>query len=125
VLFNHNIDAVLGRKSAGTARFWEDAAGLHYEADLPDTQAARDLKVSLERGDIKESSAAFYILESTWENRSGIRTRVIQEARLVEGSPHSFAAYGDSTAQAEPPQDPVADHDLEHYGARLQLLKIA
>jgi HK97 family phage prohead protease len=129
VLFNHNIDCVLGRKSAGTARFWEEPDGLHFEADLPDTQAARDLRVSLARRDIKESSAAFYILDHAWENRSGVRTRVVKEARLVEGSPHSFAAYPNSTAQPggeeSPAQDSTADHELECYGARLQLLRIA
>ena len=128
VLSNHNIDHVLGRVSAGTARFWDEADGLHYEADLPDTQAARDLKVSMERGDIKESSAAFYILDSIWENRSGVRTRVVKEARLVEGSPHSFAAYPDSTARSESSelsQSAEAVIELEHQGARLRLLKIA
>lgn len=125
VLFNHNIDHVLGRKSAGTARFWEEADGLHFEADLPDTQVARDLRVSLERGDIKEASAAFYIYDYAWESRSGVRTRVIKEARLVEGSPHSFAAYGDSTAKPEEvPQANAASHELEHLGARLQLLRV-
>jgi HK97 family phage prohead protease len=130
VLFNHNIDYVLGRKSAGTARFWEEPDGLHYDADLPDTQAARDLRVSMERGDIKESSAAFYIMDYAWENRGGVRTRVIKEARLVEGSPHSFAAYSESTAKpADAPKAAVvvivADHELELVGARLRLLRAA
>jgi HK97 family phage prohead protease len=125
VLFNHNIDHVLGRKSAGTARFWEEPDGLHYDADLPDTQAARDLQVSMARGDIKESSAAFYITDYAWENRSGVRTRVIKEARLVEGSPHSFAAYAESTAKpAEVPQA-IVNHELELIGARLRLLRVA
>lgn len=135
VLFNHNIDCVLGRQSAGTARFWEEPDGLHYDADLPDTQAGRDLRVSMQRGDIKESSAAFYITDYAWENRGGVRTRIIKEARLVEGSPHSFAAYSESTAKpAEVPQavatQPVTNlavdgHELELLGARLLLLKVA
>ncbi len=125
VLFNHNIDHVLGRKSSGTARFWEEADGLHYDADLPDTQVARDLRVSMQRGDVKESSAAFYIVDYVWENRSGVRTRVIKEARLVEGSPHSFAAYTESTATPEEEAQASAVNELELFGARLQLLKIA
>lgn len=125
VLAFHNPESVLGRKSAGTARFWSDAAGLHYEADLPDTQVARDLRVSMERGDVRESSAAFYITDYAWENRGGVRTRVIKEARLVEASPYSFPAYPDSTAASEEAPQASADHELEHLGARLQLLKIA
>lgn len=134
VLFNHNPDHVLGRRSAGTARFWEEADGLHYEADLPDTQAARDLKTSMERGDIRESSAAFYILQHRWEQRSTGRVRIIEKAKLVEGSPASFAAYEHSTAAvAEPAQQemPAAaeapivgpNHELEQLEARLQLLR--
>lgn len=98
VLFNHDIGAVLGRMSNGTARFWEEADGLHYEADLPDTQAGRDVRTLVERGDIRESSAAFYITKQHPEQRGGWKVRVIEEARLVEGGPHSFAAYDRSTA---------------------------
>lgn len=130
VLYNHNIDNVLGRKSAGTARFWDEPDGLHYEADLPDTQAARDLRASMERGDIRESSAAFYILSHRWETRSGWRTRIIEKAKLVEGSPHSFAAYDSTTAKSDPVQpgaavDSPADYELELIRARHELLMLA
>lgn len=126
VLFNHNPDHVLGRRSADTARFWEEPDGLHYEADLPDTQAARDLKVSMERGDIRESSAAFYILAHRWEQRSTGRVRIVEKAKLVEGSPASFAAYQSSTVAASDPEveEIAADHELEHIEARLQLLSV-
>lgn len=130
VLFNHNPDYVLGRQSAGTARFWEEPDGLHYEADLPDTQAARDLKVLLERGDISGSSAAFYILSHRWEQRGSTRVRVIEKAQLVEGGPHSFAAYGASTAESKSTEsntaaaEATADYELELIGARLQLLRL-
>ena len=126
VLYNHNIDSILGRKSAGTARFWEEADGLHYEADLPDTQAGRDVRVLLERGDIKEASAAFYIYQYRWEQRGDTRVRVIEKARLVEGSPHTFAAYGSATAEPEQVPEPAAaveaNYELELLGARLRLL---
>ena len=126
VLFNHNPDMVLGRRSAGTARFWEEADGLHYEADIPDTQAGRDLKISMERGDIRESSAAFYILQNRWEQRSTGRVRIVERAKLVEGSPASFAAYESSSA-ATIEQEQIAasaDYELELLGARLQMLRV-
>ena len=133
VLFNHNVDHVLGRRSAGTARFWDEADGLHYEADLPDTQVARDLKALMQRGDIKESSAAFYITKHRWETRSGVRTRVIETAQLVEGSPHSFAAYEATTAEVKPVQDVAAQQaaaladaqEIEDLVVQLQILKAA
>lgn len=122
VLFNHNIDAVLGRMSNGTARFWEEPDGLHYEADLPDTQAARDLRVSIERGDIRESSAAFYITGHRWEKRGNTKVRIIEQARLVEGSPHSFAAYGGSTVAMSPEEKATAER--ETIAAELQILSL-
>src|SRR5262249_1804476 len=42
-LYNHNRDAVLGRTSSGTLRLNEDAKGLSFEIDLPDTALGRDL----------------------------------------------------------------------------------
>ncbi len=51
-LFNHSSDFPLGRKSAGTLELRQDAKGLHYKIDLPDTQIGRDLPVSIKRGDI-------------------------------------------------------------------------
>jgi len=124
VLYNHNIDSILGRKSAGTARFWEEPDGLHYDADLPDTQAGRDVRVLLERGDIKESSAAFYIYQYRWEQRGEVRTRVVEKARLVEGSPHTFAAYGSATA--EPGEVPAnAENELEQLELKSRFLSVA
>lgn len=45
LLFNHNPDHVLGRsrKGGGTLKLSADARELVCEADLPDTQVARDL----------------------------------------------------------------------------------
>lgn len=131
ILHNHNVDMILGRKSADTARFWDEADGFHYEVDLPDTQYARDLRVSMERGDVRESSAAFYITDHSWEQRDGIRTRVVKKARLLEGGPQGFAAYENSTAaisvedQAKVAASIAANNELELIGARLQLLKRA
>jgi HK97 family phage prohead protease len=57
--FNHNKDVVLGRTSSGTLRLRSDDRGLGFECDLPDTTAARDLHVSVQRGDIKDMSFGF------------------------------------------------------------------
>lgn len=124
ILFNHNSDFVLGRKSAGTARFIDGAGGLSYEATPPDTQWAKDLTTSMSRGDITQSSAAFYILKHRWEQRGGQKVRVIEKARLVEASVASFAAY--ESTQATVQSAPVASHthEIELAGARLQLLRV-
>jgi HK97 family phage prohead protease len=127
VLGFHNPEQVMGRRSNDTARFWEAPDGLHFEADPPDTQAARDLKVMIARGDVRESSAAFYILQHRWEQRSIGRVRIIEKAKLVEGSPHSFAAYENSTSAVVPAKEDKAAADaseLETLEARLRLIKM-
>jgi HK97 family phage prohead protease len=123
--FNHNPDFILGCTAAKTARVVDEADGLHYEIDLPDTQVARDLTVLMDRQDVRGASAAFYVEKYRWENRGGIRTRVIEQARFVEGSPVGIAAYK-TTSVASVPAVAVAEAttNLELIGARLQLLKI-
>jgi HK97 family phage prohead protease len=105
VCFCHEATLILGRRGAGTARFWEEADGLHYECELPDTQCGRDVQALVQRGDIFASSAAFYLTKHHWETRAGQRVRVVEEAQLVEGSPHSFAAYGGASASIAPSDD--------------------
>ncbi|MCC6147412.1 MAG: HK97 family phage prohead protease, partial [Anaerolineaceae bacterium] len=55
-LFNHDPNYPLGRVKANTLRLAEDEIGLGIEIDLPDTQYASDLAVSIERGDVDQMS---------------------------------------------------------------------
>ncbi|MCG8430859.1 MAG: HK97 family phage prohead protease [Candidatus Omnitrophica bacterium] len=94
-LFNHDPNFVLGRNVAGTLRMSEDKKGLAIEIDPPDTQTARDLEVSMRRGDITQMSFAFQVKKETWEEgeegESDLRT--LQEVRLFDVSPVTFPAY--------------------------------
>lgn len=58
-LVAHMPALVLGRRSAGTLTLQEDARGLAFDIAVPDTTAARDLMVSVERGDVRGASFAF------------------------------------------------------------------
>ena len=113
VLANHAESQayVLGRVSSGTARFWSDAKGVHAEADAPETTWAEDLLVSMRRGDIKDASAAFYILKQSFETGAdGRKIRWIERAILVDGSVESFGAYPGalSSAPQSQHQDQIA-----------------
>lgn len=100
-LFNHETSLILGRKSAGTLRFQDSESGLSYSLDLPDTQAGRDVMVSVRRGDIIGTSFAFLIdnceRDERWERGNEYATRNVLKARLMDVSPCTYPAYPDST----------------------------
>lgn len=98
-LFNHNPDMVLGRLAAGTLRLKEDDRGLWMEVDLPDTQIARDLAVSVNRGDISQQSFAFYIKTDQWEEDRDKKTMtrtIVEVDELFDVSPVTYPAYPDT-----------------------------
>ena len=59
--FNHNMDFVLGRTTSGTLQLRSDDRGLAFDCLLPNTQGARDLYESIQRGDINGCSFAFNV----------------------------------------------------------------
>jgi HK97 family phage prohead protease len=92
--FNHDPNFLLARTTAGTLRLGVDEKGLSYEFDVPDTSAGRDLLVSMERGDITQSSFAFTISQDSWSTTSEGEIRTIEKvARLFDVSPVSIPAY--------------------------------
>lgn len=100
-LFNHDANFVLGRNTSGTLALAEDSRGLRYEIDPPDTQWARDLLVSVRRGDISQSSFAFAVTEDAWEYPSqALPIRTIVRARLFDVSPVTYPAYEATTVSA-------------------------
>lgn len=106
-LFNHDGNIVLGRTKAGTLRLSVDSEGLNYEIDPPDTQAARDLIVSMKRGDISESSFAFTVENDSWdEDEDGRLVRTINKVkRLYDVSPVTYPAYQDTDVAARSLQE--------------------
>lgn len=98
-LFNHDPNHILGRTRSGTLRLTVDETGLGYELDPPDTSSGRDLLVSLERGDVSQSSFGFQVDEDDWvEDDEGRVIRTITKfRRLFDVSPVTYPAYPDAT----------------------------
>jgi hypothetical protein len=98
-LINHDPNLVLGRTKAGTLRLKEDERGLAFEIDPPDTQAARDLMISMKRGDINQCSFSFNVADGgdTWQKESdgsGMWRRSIQQFdKIYDISPVTYPAY--------------------------------
>jgi HK97 family phage prohead protease len=99
-LINHDPNLILGRNKAGTLKLSVDEFGLRYEINPPDTTYARDLLISMKRGDINQSSFAFAVdYENNgdfWEydeaNDLYIRT-LLKAKRLYDVSPVTYPAY--------------------------------
>ena len=98
-LFNHDENYVLGRNRAGTLKLWEDNTGLGFEILAPDTQYARDLIVTLERGDIDQASFSFRVLREEWEHMPTTEIRTLIELELRDIAPVTFPAYLPTVAQ--------------------------
>jgi HK97 family phage prohead protease len=99
-LFNHDTDTLpLGRQSAGTLVLREDDTGLYYEITPPDTQQARDLMISIDRGDVRESSFGFTVAvdEWDWSEKDKVKRTIVEVSEIFDVSPVVFAAYNDTS----------------------------
>lgn len=127
-LFNHDPNYVLGRTTSGTLRLSQDKKGLRYEATPPDTQWARDLMVSVGRGDVSQSSFGFQVVREEWtkpETRADLPLRTILEARLSDVSPVTYPAYEETSVEARTHAAAIAVADEVLAGATDQAAKDA
>jgi len=92
-LFNHDPNFVLGRNKAGTLTLTEDGQGLAIDIVPPDTQFARDLQVSIDRGDISQMSFGFRVLKELWDDTGDTAVRTLLEVELFDVSPVTYPAY--------------------------------
>lgn len=115
-LFNHDSSVVLGRNRSGTLRLSEDNTGLVYEVDLPNTQAARDLWVLIDRGDITQSSFAFNSVkelrsEPNADAGETLPLFTVKEARLWDVSPVTYPAYESTDVSARAAERIAASYE--------------
>lgn len=97
-LFNHDPNMILGRRGAQTLRVSEDSTGIPYQIDMPDTTYARDLMVSMERGDVNQSSFGFRTVSDDWQADSGTLLRTLVAIELLDVSPVTYPAYLDTSS---------------------------
>ncbi|MFA6100437.1 MAG: HK97 family phage prohead protease [Patescibacteria group bacterium] len=130
-LFNHDTDTLpLGRQSAGTLTLKEDDSGLYFEITPPDTQGARDLMTSIDRGDIKEASYGFTVAVDQWDysNKDVIKREIVEIEEVFDISPVVFAAFNDTTVALRKLEEnkknipPVGGEDRAEDGCAAQVL---
>lgn len=95
-MLDHDPGKVLGRTRSGTLRLTEDARGLSFSLDLPDTQAGRDVLELAARGDLGGMSFGFTVPVGgeAWDgDRRTLRTVDLKEISVVSAWP----AYPDTS----------------------------
>lgn len=98
-LVDHSPSRLLARTKSGTLRLSEDARGLSFEIDVPDTQDGRDVLALAERGDLGGMSFGFRVPEGgdTWQGQRRELIRVnLAEISVVMAWP----AYPETSVQA-------------------------
>lgn len=118
-LWNHDPNYVLGRNKSGTLNLTEDKRGLAVEIQPPETQWARDLLTSMQRGDVNQMSFGFQVVKDTWVDN----IRTLHEVKLFDVSVVTFPAYPQTDAAVRaainalqlylPPEPPQEEHSEE------------
>lgn len=96
-LLNHDMNLILGRNVSGTLDLTEDNVGLRYDVILPGTSYANDLIISVERGDVDQSSFGFRVLEDSWVHPTEEQPLPVRKIhkfqRLYDVGPVAMPAY--------------------------------
>lgn len=97
-LFNHDVNQIMGRSSAGTLRLSVDEVGLRYAFDLPDSPNGKNLEQALERKDVTGSSFSFDMLRVEYREEDDFFVREMLDVKLFDVGPVTFPAYTAATA---------------------------
>lgn len=97
-LVDHDPAKILGRLTANTLHLTKESKALRAEIDPPNTSYARDLIVSIRRGDITGGSFTFRTITDQWHTEDGEEIREILDMEVFEVSAVTFPAYPQSDA---------------------------
>lgn len=111
-LQNHDPNYILGRTRSGTLEISVDEFGLRYSNLPPDTSYAKDLIITMKRGDVDQSSFGFNVGDDgdewVYDEAKGIYHRKIHEVnRLFDTSPVTYPAYLDTKSMVTRSYDEI------------------
>ena len=97
-LVDHDPSKLLARTASGTLRLTEDARGLAFELDVPDTTLGADVLALAERGDLGGMSFGFRVTDEAWPaaDRRELRAVDLVEISIVQ----AFPAYSQTSVSA-------------------------
>lgn len=106
-LVDHDTSRVLARTRSGTLRLSEDAHGLRFELDVPETSLGRDILALAARSDLGGMSFGFTVDADGEEwraDRRTLRSVTLHEISVVQAHP----AYPETSVQARAHRDRTA-----------------
>jgi uncharacterized protein len=104
-LFNHDPNMILGRTASGTLSLAQDTQGLKYNCDVADTSIGRDVRTSIQRGDISGCSFAFIVdeqkrTEEEKEQKLFILREILKIGETFDVGPVTYPAYEGTDVKA-------------------------
>ncbi|MDA5240643.1 HK97 family phage prohead protease [Agrobacterium sp. MAFF310724] len=106
-LVDHDPGKVLARTKSGSLVLAEDARGLRFELELPDTQLGRDIAALAARGDVGGMSFGFNVPDGGDEWAGELRTLKAIDLREISVV-QAFPAY-DGTSVSVRSRKPMTD----------------
>lgn len=98
VMARYNHDDLLATTAASSLRLAIDGTGLDYEADLLTDSLSERVFQLVTRGDVSQSSFAFYTYEDEWSmTEQGFPLRTLISGALVDVAPVDQPAYLDTS----------------------------
>ena len=123
--FNHDMNQILGRTSAGTLRLNVTEAGLDYQVEInQDDPMAVGVQARVDRGDVDGSSIWFYIEDETRREEGEKVVYEINKVRLVEVGPVALPAYTATTAEARAAHIESRRADLNKRQLEIDLMEM-
>lgn len=101
LLWAHDDTRVPLARTPKTMQFAVDSTGLHMTAQLPDTEAAKEVYEAVKRGDVQGMSFAFTVAPNgdTWSDDGTTRT-ITQINKIFEVSVCPYPAYPQTSVEA-------------------------
>lgn len=125
LLVNHDANKIPLARTPKTMLLNVDAAGLTFEATLPDTEEARAAHVAVKRGDITGMSFAFVVPDGgdSYDPQTNTRT-ITKIKKVLECSIVNFPAYPQTSVEARSTQAASLEKYKEVQAAKIKINQI-
>lgn len=113
-LWNHDVNSILGRRSASTLKIGVDKRGLFYEVSLPNSPLGENIAESVRRRDVNGSSIGFIPGDGGVQyHREGntVVRNIVKVGRLRDVGPVHEGAFSGTTVSARSVDAIRKDHE--------------